>query len=43
MPKIDIDKIAIDTATEVGERQARFTAGSAMTVEARSIVVLSRP
>jgi glycogen operon protein len=35
--------VVIDTATEVGERQARFTAGSTMKVDGRSIVVLSRP
>jgi len=35
--------VVIDTTTEVGERQARCTAGSTMTVEGRSIVVLSRP
>jgi isoamylase len=35
--------VTIDTATEVGEREGRLTAGSAVTVEGRSIVVLSRP
>jgi glycogen operon protein len=35
--------VVIDTTTEVGERQARVTAGSTMKVEGRSMVVLSRP
>jgi len=35
--------VVIDTTTEVGERQARFTAGSVTKVEGRSIAVLSRP
>ena len=35
--------VAVDTATEVGERGGRFAAGSPVTVDARSMVVLSRP
>ncbi|HKC56034.1 MAG TPA: glycogen debranching protein GlgX, partial [Vicinamibacterales bacterium] len=35
--------VLIDTTTEMGERRARFTAGSVVKVEGRSILVLSRP
>jgi isoamylase len=35
--------IVVDTATEVGERDATFTAGSKARVEARSLIVLTRP
>jgi isoamylase len=35
--------VAVDTATEVGERNAMFTAGSTARVEGRSLVVLTRP
>jgi glycogen operon protein len=35
--------IVVDTATEVGERSATFTAGSAARVEGRSVLVLMRP
>jgi hypothetical protein len=33
--------IVIDTTKEVGEREGRFTAGSALAVEGRSVIVLS--
>src|SRR5437762_13137766 len=33
--------IVIDTATEVGEREGRFTPGSTRAVEGRSVIVLS--
>jgi len=35
--------VVVDTATEVGERDATFTAGSNARVEARSLIVLTRP
>ena len=35
--------VAVDTATEVGERDATFTAGSTTRVEGRSVIVLTRP
>ena len=35
--------VVVDTSTEVGERRERFTAGSPVKVEGRSILVLSRP
>jgi len=34
--------IVVDTATEVGERDATFTAGSIARVDARSVIVLTR-
>jgi len=34
--------IVVDTATEVGERNATFTAGSTARVDARSVIVLTR-
>jgi isoamylase len=34
--------IIVDTATEVGERNATFTAGSTARVDARSVIVLTR-
>ena len=35
--------VVVDTATELGERDGTFAAASQVTVEARSVVVLSRP
>jgi glycogen operon protein len=35
--------VVVDTATEVGERDEAFTAGSTARVEGRSMVVLTRP
>jgi glycogen operon protein len=35
--------VVVDTATEVGERNATFTAGSTARVEGRSVTVLTRP
>ena len=35
--------VVVDTATEVGERTATFTAGSTARVEGRSVIVLTRP
>jgi glycogen operon protein len=35
--------VVVDTATEVGERHETLTAGSAARVEARSVIVLTRP
>jgi isoamylase len=35
--------VVVDTATEVGERNATFAAGSTACVEARSVIVLTRP
>jgi glycogen operon protein len=35
--------VVVDTATEVGERNATFTAGSTTRAEARSVIVLTRP
>jgi len=35
--------VVVDTATEVGERDATFTAGSTARVEGRSVIVLTRP
>jgi isoamylase len=35
--------IVVDTATEVGERNATLSAGSNARVEGRSLIVLSRP
>ena len=35
--------VVVDTATEVGERTATFTAGSTARVEGRSVIILTRP
>ena len=46
LPSISFGKawtIVVDTATEVGERHETLTAGATARVEARSVIVLTRP
>jgi len=46
LPSVSFGKswtVVIDTATEVGERNATFGAGSTARVEGRSMIVLTRP